>query len=112
MHFFIAGEGLKLQKILLYKLLCIYGNLNPCPDDCFMYYTTSQFYTVNLQYYSYKHVFSTRMKNSMDLDQMLHLKPADLDLQFLNIYSNWFSKTMVNIVIPIQTERCLLCHLL
>ena len=67
--FFIAGEGLKLQKILLYKLFCIYGNLDP-----------PQFYPVNQCNITVtKHVFSTRKENSASL----HQKSAGLDLQFL-----------------------------
>ena len=39
------------------------------------------FYTVNLQHLCFKHVFSMRLEDCMEPDQMM--KPADLDLQLL-----------------------------
>ena len=38
--------------------------------NIFMYYTPPQFYPVNLQNSSCKHVFSIRVENRVDPDQM------------------------------------------
>ena len=38
--------------------------------NIFMCYTPPKFYLVNLQYSIYEHVFTSRVKNSVDPDQM------------------------------------------
>ena len=57
-----------------------------------MYYTPPIFYTNNLQESSY-HVLSSRLENSVDPDQLASEKPAYLDLQG---FQNW-------------TDSCLAC---
>ena len=71
------------------------------------------FYPINLQHLSSKHVFSIRMKNSMDPDQMASAEANDLDLQcfqkrinpgsagqgLIRILQNhklWFSKSQLS----------------
>ena len=39
-----------------------------------------KFYPINLQDSNYKHVFKSRLENSVDPDQLASVKPADLDL--------------------------------
>ena len=38
-------------------------------------------YPINSQDSSDKHIFTSRVENSMDPDQLVSVKPADLDLQ-------------------------------
>ena len=64
-----------------------------------MLYTFMNFNPVNLQHLSCKHVFSMRVENCMDPDQMA--SSADLDLHFFFLkkgYKSWFSMTRGNTV--------------
>ena len=58
-------------------------SIDPFPAEQFMYYTPpSVLSNINLHdsNYMYKHVFTGRVGNSVDPDQLASEKPADLDL--------------------------------
>ena len=48
--------------------------------DIFLYYTTSNFYPINLEDFSDQHVLTHRVENNVDPDQLASEKPADQDL--------------------------------
>ena len=41
-------------------------------------------YSINLQDSSFSHVFTSRVENCMDPDQLVSQKPADLDLHYFH----------------------------
>ena len=45
-------------------------HINPCHAEYFMYYTPPNFYSFKMQHSSYKDVFTSRVENSVDPDQM------------------------------------------
>ena len=45
-----------------------------------MYYTPPQFYFIKLKDFMFLHVITKKVKNSVDPDQLVSKKQADLDL--------------------------------
>ena len=62
------------------KSLDLHGNETLAMLNIFMFYNLVQFYPVNLQHPSSKHVLSIIVENSVDPDHPQ--EPANLDLQF------------------------------
>ena len=52
------------QRGSYFKCFLIY--VYPCNAECFMFYTPTQFYTVNLHHFSYKNVFTCRVEKYVD----------------------------------------------
>ena len=72
--------------IVLYDILLMSQKpMNPYQAGFFMYYTPPQFYPTDFQDSSYQHVFTNRVENSVDPDQLASQKPADLDRHCLQI---------------------------
>ena len=72
----------KYFVIVLLDFRIPYGTSSPTVLNIFMQYYPPQFYPANLQHFSCMYVFSIRVENSVDPDQMLCQKPSDLVLQY------------------------------
>ena len=74
-----------VEKTILVKIFILSIFEWPFHTGLTVYTALLNFYPVNLQHSSCKHVFSIRVENSVDPDQMafrwLCQKPSDLDLQ-------------------------------